>query len=139
METLQGKNSVLCGSSGVGKSSLINAVCPSVSLRTNAVSDRTLKGTHTTRHSEIIQISENTRIIDTPGFSKLDFSIMEASDIKEYFIEFGEYNCKFRGCLHDKEPGCAVKEAVLDGQVLKERYENYLKFLNTIKQTIKKY
>lgn len=133
METLQGKNSVLCGSSGVGKSSLINALCPSVSLRTNAVSDRTLKGTHTTRHSEIIQISENTRIIDTPGFSNLKFEFLLPQNVDVLFREmkdFREY-CKYPDCLHVAEAGCAVLENI--DKIHSTRYESYLEFVSEAK------
>ncbi len=132
------KISVLSGQTGAGKSTFINSMIPGFNLHTQEISEALGRGKHTTTATELYEF-EGGFIGDTPGFSKLDFSIMEASDIKEYFIEFDNYQCKFRGCLHDKEPGCEIKNAVISGQVLKERYENYLKFLNTIRQTVKKY
>ena len=132
------KISVLSGQTGAGKSTFINSLIPGFNLQTQEISEALGRGKHTTTATELYEF-EGGFIGDTPGFSKLDFSIMEATQIKDYFIEFSKYECKFRGCLHDKEPGCAIKEAVSSGQVLKDRYDNYLKFLNTIRQTIKKY
>ena len=132
------KISVLSGQTGAGKSTFINSLIPGFNLQTQEISEALGRGKHTTTATELYEF-EGGFIGDTPGFSKLDFSIMEATEIKDYFIEFSKYECKFRGCLHDKEPGCAIKEAVLGGLVLKDRYDNYLKFLNTIRQTIKKY
>lgn len=132
------KISVLSGQTGAGKSTFINSLIPGFNLQTQEISEALGRGKHTTTATELYEF-EGGFIGDTPGFSKLDFTLIEAEDIKNYFIEFGEYQCKYRGCLHDKEPGCAVKEALIGGQVLLERYENYLKFLNTIRQTIKKY
>ena len=129
METLKGKNSVLCGSSGVGKSSLINAICPEVSLRTKEISDKTLRGTHTTRHSEIIQISDNTRIIDTPGFSNLKFEFLLPQNVDLLFKEMKEFReyCKFPDCLHISESGCAVLDNL--DKIHSTRYESYLEFV----------
>lgn len=132
------KISVLSGQTGAGKSTFINSLIPGFNLQTQEISEALGRGKHTTTATELYEF-EGGFIGDTPGFSKLDFSIIEADEIKDYFIEFNNFSCKYRGCLHDKEPGCAVKEAVSAGQVLKERYENYLKFLNAIRQTIKKY
>ena len=133
MTILEGKNSVLCGSSGVGKSSLINAVCPNVSLRTNSVSDRTLKGTHTTRHSEIIQVSNNTRIIDTPGFSNLKFEFLLPQNVDSLFREMREFKdyCKFPDCLHVSESGCAILDNI--DKIHSTRYESYLEFVEEAK------
>ena len=132
------KISVLSGQTGAGKSTFINALIPGFNLQTQEISEALGRGKHTTTATELYEY-EGGFIGDTPGFSKLDFSIMEAEDLKEYFIEFRNYECKYRGCLHDKEPMCGIKEAVNNGEILKERYENYLKFLTTIKQTAKKY
>ena len=132
------KISVLSGQTGAGKSTFVNSLIPGFNLQTQEISEALGRGKHTTTATELYEF-EGGFIGDTPGFSKLDFSIIEADEIKDYFIEFSHYLCKYRGCLHDKEPGCAIKAAVDNNEILKERYENYLKFLNTIRQTIKKY
>jgi len=133
LKVLNGKNSVLCGSSGVGKSSLINAVCPNVRLRTKEVSERTLKGTHTTRHSEIIRIGENTRIIDTPGFSNLKFEFLLPQDVDLLFREMREFRefCKFPDCLHIAETGCCVLDNI--EKIEESRYQSYLEFVEEAK------
>lgn len=132
------KISVLSGQTGAGKSTFVNSLIPGFNLQTQEISEALGRGKHTTTATELYEF-EGGFIGDTPGFSKLDFTIIETEDLKDYFIEFSHYQCKYRGCLHDKEPGCSVKEAVSNGIILNERYENYLKFLNTIKQTVKKY
>lgn len=132
------KISVLSGQTGAGKSTFVNALIPGFNLHTQEISEALGRGKHTTTATELYEF-EGGFIGDTPGFSKLDFMLLEAEKLKDYFIEFGKFQCKFRGCLHDKEPGCAVKAAVENNEILKERYENYLKFLTSIKQTVKKY
>ena len=133
LRVLDGKNSVLCGSSGVGKSSLINAIAPDVQLRTKEISERSLKGTHTTRHSEIIQISGNTRIIDTPGFSNLKFEFLLPQNVDLLFREMREFreDCKFPDCLHISEIDCGVL-ANLD-KIHETRYQSYLEFVEEAK------
>ena len=132
------KISVLSGQTGAGKSTFVNTLIPGFNLQTQEISEALGRGKHTTTATELYEF-EGGFIGDTPGFSKLDFSIMEESDMKDYFIDFSQYQCKYRGCLHDKEPGCGIKEAVENGHILKERYDNYIKFVTTLKQTIKKY
>ena len=127
-EILQGKTSVLCGSSGVGKSSLINAVS-GLNLRTKEVSEKTQRGTHTTRHCEIINIDENTRIVDTPGFSNLKFDFVLPHDVDKFFPEINKYRdkCKFQDCLHINEVGCEVKANI--DKIDETRYESYIAFV----------
>lgn len=132
------KISVLSGQTGAGKSTFVNALIPGFNLKTQEISEALGRGKHTTTATELYEFMDGY-IGDTPGFSKLDFMLIEKEEIKDYFIEFNQYECKFRGCLHDKEPGCGIKEAVESNKILKTRYENYLKFLTDIRQTIKKY
>ena len=132
-ERLKGNVTVLCGPSGAGKSTLINTLKESYHMQTGEVSDKIGIGKHTTRHSELIDV-EDGYIVDTPGFSTLEVTFIEKDDLKYSFPEFNELNnsCKFRGCLHYKEPGCAVKEAVEEGIINKFRYEFYIRTLEEI-------
>lgn len=132
-EILKGKTSVLCGSSGVGKSSLINAAT-GMSLRTKEVSEKTQRGTHTTRHCEIISVDDNTRIVDTPGFSNLKFDFLMPNEVDLLFDEISQYKqeCKFQDCLHDMETGCAVKAHI--GEIDETRYQSYLEFVEEAKE-----
>ena len=131
-EILDGKTSVLCGASGVGKSSLINAVS-GLNLRTKEVSEKTQRGTHTTRHCEIITINKNTRIVDTPGFSNLKFDFILPHDVDKLFPEINKYRdeCKFQDCLHINETGCKVKENL--DKIDETRYQSYLEFVEEAK------
>ncbi|MBR6127433.1 ribosome small subunit-dependent GTPase A, partial [bacterium] len=132
-EILDDKTSVLAGSSGVGKSSLINAVS-GLDLRTKEVSEKTQRGTHTTRHCEIITIDKNTRIVDTPGFSNLKFDFIMPNEVDLLFEEIYPYkkNCKFADCLHIHEAGCAVKDNL--DKIDETRYFSYLEFVEEAKQ-----
>ncbi len=132
-DILKGKTSVLCGSSGVGKSTLINAVS-GLHLRTKEVSEKNKRGTHTTRHCEIISINKNTRIVDTPGFSNLKFDFILPHDVDTLFPEINKYRnlCKFQDCLHIHESGCAVKENL--NKIDLSRYESYLEFVEEAKE-----
>ena len=127
-EILEGKTSVVCGASGVGKSSLINAIS-GLNLRTKEVSNKTQRGTHTTRHCEIITINENTRIVDTPGFSNLKFDFILPLDIDKLFPEIYKHRnkCKFQDCLHINEAECSVKEHL--DEIDESRYQSYLEFV----------
>ncbi|MDQ0148899.1 ribosome small subunit-dependent GTPase A [Eubacterium multiforme] len=130
---LEGNVTVLCGPSGAGKSTLINTLTERSHMETGEVSEKIGRGKHTTRHSELIDVL-NGYIVDTPGFSTLDVNFIEKEDLKYCFPDFEEYNdkCKYRGCLHYKEPGCAVKEAVENGEINKYRYEFYIRTLEEI-------
>ncbi len=137
---LDHKTTVLAGPSGVGKSTLVNLLQPGVIMETGAVSEKIRRGKHTTRHSEFIWIKEDTYILDTPGFSSLELEDMEAEELKEYFPEFHPYEgkCRFRGCVHENEPDCAVKQAVEDGMISKKRHASYLLLYKDLKEK-KKY
>ncbi len=126
-QLLKGKTTVLAGPSGVGKSSLINELKPEANMETGSVSEKIKRGKHTTRHSELIYVDENTYVMDTPGFSSLYINEIEKEELKDYFPEFKELeeSCRFIGCIHLNEPGCAVKDALREGTVSRVRYENY--------------
>lgn len=132
-EYMKGNVTVLCGPSGAGKSTLINALTDKNHMQTGKVSDKIGRGKHTTRHSELIEV-EDGYIVDTPGFSTLDVSFINKEDLKYAFPDFEEYNdcCKFRGCMHYKEPSCAVKDAVDEGKINKQRYDFYIRTLKEI-------
>lgn len=137
---LENKISVFAGQSGVGKSSLVNALRPDLSLKTNHISSHLGRGKHTTRHVELIEVG-NGLVADTPGFSSLDFTNIEAEDLNYCFPELFKMSesCKFRGCLHVKEPKCAVKAAVEASEIPIYRYEHYLEFLTEIKDRKPRY
>lgn len=126
-EVLKGKTSTVAGPSGVGKSSLINKLQTDVNMETGSISEKIERGKHTTRHTEFIPIGEDTFIMDTPGFSSLAVFDMEKEELEQFYPEFDEYRdtCRFNGCSHTHEPGCGVKEAIEEGNISKERYENY--------------
>lgn len=129
------KVSVFAGQSGVGKSSLLNSLIPRLNLKTSEISQRLGRGRHTTRHVELLSIAKNSWVADTPGFSQLDFTDIQPEELSHYFIEMRErgQNCKFRGCLHDREPQCAIRAAVEEGEISQSRYQHYLQFLTEVK------
>lgn len=129
---MSGKIVVLTGQTGAGKSSLINKLSKELDLATNPISEALGRGKHTTRHVELFKI-DDFYIADTPGFSSLDFDNMTENDLKEAFVEFKDYECPYKNCLHENEKECAIKEAVKDNKILKSRYDNYRKFLREIK------
>ena len=140
LERLDGKVTSVAGPSGVGKSSIINCLQPERQMETGAISRKIERGRHTTRHSEIIPIKEQTYIMDTPGFSTLDIPGLKKEDLWWYYPEFEEYepNCRFKGCSHIGEPDCGVKEAVEAGKISRLRYENYMQLYQELKEQ-KKY
>lgn len=125
---IEGKTTVFAGPSGVGKSSIINYIYPDAYMQTGDISDKIKRGKHTTRHSELFRVQDDTYILDTPGFTSLHLEEFDKDELRYYFHEFEEYEgkCRFHGCIHVNEPDCAVKKAVSDGQIHKVRYEHYL-------------
>ena len=137
---LAGKTTTVAGPSGVGKSSLINQLAPAANMETGEISAKIERGRHTTRHSEIIALGEETYIVDTPGFTSLDISEITKEELGQYYPEFVQYEpyCKFSGCAHITEPSCGIKDAVADGRISKVRYENYKELYRELKE-IKRY
>ena len=135
-EFLKGKTTAIAGPSGVGKSSLINIIQPDARMETGSISEKIERGKHTTRHSELIWIEDDTYIMDTPGFSSLYTNDFEKEELKFYFTEFAPFEgqCRFQGCDHVHEPGCAVKEALQEGKIHPVRYENYLEMYTELKE-----
>ncbi|WP_353093931.1 ribosome small subunit-dependent GTPase A [Tissierella praeacuta] len=136
-ELLNDNISVFAGPSGVGKSSLLNEVNENFKLETGDISSKTKRGKHTTRHVELLELHDNAFVLDSPGFSSLNIDFIEEEiDLKDYFKEIYKYGdkCKFISCLHVNEPDCEVKRQVEEGNIHKERYDNYLLFLEEIKK-----
>lgn len=133
---LYGKTTVLAGPSGVGKSSLLNALKPDARVQTGALSEKLRRGRHTTRHSELFFLQQDTYLMDTPGFSSLDLPDIPAEDLKLYYREFENWTeqCRFHGCAHVHEPDCSVKEAVECHQISKDRYDSYCYLYEELKQ-----
>lgn len=136
LEVLKGKTTAVAGPSGVGKSSLINRLQSGIQMETGAISSKIDRGKHTTRHSELIAINEDSYIMDTPGFSSLYTNDFEKEELKYYFPEFAPYEgtCRYNGCDHVHEPGCAVKEALGQGKIHEVRYQNYLEMYKELKE-----
>lgn len=135
-EILNGKTTVVAGPSGVGKSSITNCMQGEVQMETGEISKKLKRGKHTTRHSQVIPVEKNTFLVDTPGFSSLYLTDMKEEELRDYFPEFVMYEpqCRFQGCMHIHEPGCAVKEALSEGKISQQRYDNYLALYEELKE-----
>lgn len=134
-DALTGRTTALAGPSGVGKSSITNILCPKANMDTGGLSRKIERGKHTTRHSELLPLGEDTYLMDTPGFSSVYFYDMEPEELKQYYREFEEYEpyCKFGGCNHIGEQECGIKQAVKDGEIAASRYDNYRIFFEELK------
>lgn len=130
-DLMQGNTSMISGHSGTGKSTLVNAIEPSLDLKTSKISEQHRQGQHTTTFAEMFDLSFGARIIDTPGIKGFGVVDMEKEELSDYFPEFFErkQDCKFNNCLHVDEPQCAVKEALEEGEIAWSRYKSYLQIL----------
>ena len=138
-ELLKGKLTAFTGNTGVGKSSMLNKLCPELSLATGEVSEKLGRGRHTTRHVELYKLEEDTYVADTPGFASFDTDEMDVilkENLQYAFPDFGEFlgQCQFHDCSHRAEPGCAVRAALAEGKLEPTRYDSYLKLYEKASQ-----
>lgn len=140
VKALANKISVLTGQSGAGKSSLLNRIDPTFHLQTQEISKALGRGKHTTRHCELHPVKDGW-VADTPGFSSMDFSHMDLQTLAEAIPDFVPYigECRFRNCIHDQEPACAIRQALEDGKILEKRYQHYKEVMAMIRQYKQKY
>jgi ribosome biogenesis GTPase len=135
LEALSGRTCVFTGHSGVGKSSVLNSICPELGLATREVSTVDNKGQHTTTSSSLYFLANGTRVIDTPGIRQFGLWEMSPEELPGYFHEFGEYSrdCAYGNCTHTHEPKCGVREAMERGEIPRARFEAYLRMLDTLR------
>jgi ribosome biogenesis GTPase len=132
---LKDQTSFFAGPSGVGKSTLLNAMEKSFRLETGSVSEKIKRGKHTTRHVELLPLEQGGFVLDTPGFTSLQLESIKEEELRHYYPEFAPYegHCKFNGCVHIHEPGCAVKQALQEGKLFNQRYDNYVTYYTELK------
>ena len=135
-ERLKGKTTVVAGPSGAGKSTVANQMQSLIAMETGEISRKLKRGRHTTRHSQLIPVEEDTYICDTPGFTSLYTAEMDKEELRQFFPEFRplEGKCRFQGCVHIHEPDCAVKDALAAGRISRSRYENYVMFYEELRE-----
>lgn len=134
-EMLKGKTTCIAGPSGVGKSTIINVLQDNIQMQTGDISAKLKRGKHTTRHSEIIPISQDTFIIDTPGFTSIEVFDISHEELKDYYDEFDSFSqCYFTPCSHIHEPNCGVRDALSEGKISRVRYDNYCSIYEELKR-----
>lgn len=142
LDVLAAKTTAVAGPSGVGKSSIVNCLQKETQMETGEISEKIERGRHTTRHSELIGISDSTYIMDTPGFSSLSLFDLEKEELKNFYPEFAPFEgkCRFLSCTHVHEPDCGVKNALEEKRISRVRYDNYVLFYEELrsKETLKK-
>jgi len=140
-KALKGKSTVFAGPSGVGKSSMLNAIKEDAVMETGDISEKIGRGKHTTRHSEIFKTDDDTYVFDTPGFGSVFIPGMTKERLEDCFPEFSLYTneCRFIGCAHINEPDCAVKDALVENKIAESRYESYKAFYEELKEQENKY
>lgn len=138
-KALEGKTTVVAGPSGVGKSTIVNALYPEAKMQTGEISRKIERGKHTTRHAQLFALSDDTFIMDTPGFTSLWIKDVQKEELWNYYPEFApfESECRFTGCAHISEPVCGIKAAVESGRINRIRYDNYCMIYDEIKNNVK--
>jgi ribosome biogenesis GTPase len=138
---MEGRITLMAGPSGAGKTSIISVLQPGLDIRTGEVSERTGKGRHTTSHLELHPLASGGYMGDTPGIRGFGIELVDKSGLQDCFVEFRKFNgcCRFKTCLHKTEPGCAVKEALENGEVSRRRHESYLRMLEELEEQDSRY
>ena len=133
-QALEGKTTLISGHSGVGKSSVVNIIFPGINLKTGEISGWSGKGQHTTTFAEMFDLPSGGRIIDTPGMREFGLVDIGKQEVSHYFPEMRERlnDCQFNNCLHFNEPGCAIKQAVADGEIAEDRFVSYVNIMESI-------
>ena len=139
-KAISGKTAAFAGPSGLGKSTITNALVPHANMETGSISEKTQRGKHTTRHVEIFDAYKDAKVFDTPGFTSFEILEAEEDNLQAYYPEFEPYagSCRYDNCRHIKEPGCTVQKAVSDGRIHPKRYDSYVSNMEEIRKR-KKY